>query len=164
MSYHAWRFMVFKLNDQSYGHIRGIVCLNNIILCTRVHLGIPNNVAKGSFHFLCTENSFSIFWVPEMRFFCEGPTIYLLQNWTKSIFQNTRPYLMHNWQNGWVSKVLIHLWWKRQIPADLVGSGSNLNCSCLIVCYLFFTKIISRYISIYLIRETPKKFQDSTTS
>ena len=30
--------------------------------------------------------------------------------------------------------------------------------------YIFFPKIISRYISIYLIRETPKKFQDSTTS
>ena len=71
---------------------------------------------------------------------------------------------MHNWQNGWVSKVLIHLSWKRQISADSVGSGSNLNCSCLIVCSLFFLKIISRYISTYLIRETPKKFQDSTTS
>ena len=32
----------------------------------------------------------------------------------------------------------------------------NLNCMCLIVCYLFFLKIISRYISIYLIRETAK--------
>ena len=66
--------------------------------------------------------------------------------------------------NGSVSKVLIHLWWKRQISADSLGSGSNLNCRCLIVCYLFFPKIISRYISTYLIRETPKKFQDSTTS
>ena len=61
--------MAFKPNDQSYGHILGIVCLNDLILCTRVHLGIPNNVAEGSFHFLCTENSFSIFRVPEMRFF-----------------------------------------------------------------------------------------------
>ena len=30
--------------------------------------------------------------------------------------------------------------------------------------YIFFSKIISRYISIYLIRETWKKSQDSTTS
>ena len=75
------------------------------------------------------------------------------------IFLNTRPYLMHNWQNGWVSKVLIHLWWKRQIPVDLVGSGSNLNCSCLIVCSLFFTKNIYSYINIYLIIEIPKKFK-----
>ena len=42
--------------------------------------------------------------------------------------------------------------------------GSSLNCSCLIVCSLFFPKIISRYISIYLIRETSKGLQDSTTS
>ena len=53
---------------------------------------------------------------------------------------------------------------KKQISADSAGSGSNLNCSYLVVCSLFFPKIIRRYISIYLIRETPKKFQDSTTS
>ena len=156
MGYHVWRSMAFKANDQSYGHIHGIVCSNDLILCTRVHLAIPNNVDKGSFHFLCTENSFSIFRVPELSSFCEGPPIYLLQNWTKSFFYNTRLYLMHNWQNGWVPKVLIHLSWKRQIPADSIGSGSNLNCSYLVVCSLFFPKIISRYISICLIRETRK--------
>ena len=53
---------------------------------------------------------------------------------------------------------MIHLSWKRQIFADSAGSGSNLNCSYLIVCYLFFPKIISRYISICLIIETPKSF------
>ena len=104
MSYHVWRFMDFNPNAQSHGHIHGIVCSNDLILCTMVHLGIPNNVAKGSFNFLCTENLFSIFRVPEMRFFCEGPTIYLLQNCTKSIFWNTRTYLMHNWPNGWCKK------------------------------------------------------------
>ena len=71
--------------------------------------------------------------------------IKLDQNWT---------YLMHNWQNGWVQKVFIHLSWKRQISTDSAGSGSNLNCSCLIVCYLFFPKIISSYISTYLIINT----------
>ena len=86
MRYHVRRFMAFKLNDQPYGHIHGIVCSNDLILCKRMHLGIPNNVDKGSFHFLCTENSFSIFRVPEMSFFYEGPTIYLLQNWTKLFF------------------------------------------------------------------------------
>ena len=40
----------------------------------------------------------------------------------------------------------------------------KFELQCLIVCYLFFPKTISRYISIYLIRKTPKKFQDSTTS
>ena len=87
-----------------------------------------------------------------------------MQKWTKSILQNTRPCLIHNGPNGLVSKVLIHLWWKRQIPVGSVGNGSNLNCSCLIVCSLFFQKIISRYISVYLIRETSNVFQDSTTS
>ena len=39
------RSMAFKPNDQSYGDIHGIVCSHDLILCTRVHLGIPNNVA-----------------------------------------------------------------------------------------------------------------------
>ena len=108
---------------------------------------------KFIFHFPSAQN----------EFFCEGPTIYLLKNCTKLFLQNTRTYLMHNWQNGWLSKALIHLWWKRQISANLVGSGSNCNCSYLIVCSLFFPKIISRYINIYLIRETSKVFKDSIT-
>ena len=61
--------MAFKPNDQSYGHIHGIVCSNDLILCTRVHLGIPNNVAEGSFHFLCTENSFLFSECPKGGFF-----------------------------------------------------------------------------------------------
>ena len=85
-----------------------------------------------------------------------------MQNWTKSIFEDTRPYLMHNWPNGWVKQVLIHLWWKRQIVVDLVRNGSNLNCNCLIVCSLFFPKIISWYITIYFIRDAPIVLQDST--
>ena len=44
-SNHVWRSMAFKPNDQSYGHIHGIVCSNDLILCTRVHIGIANNVA-----------------------------------------------------------------------------------------------------------------------
>ena len=53
-----------------------------------------------------------------------------------------------------VSKVSIHFWWKRQISTNPAWSGSSLNCSCLIVCSLFFPKIISSYISIYLIINT----------
>ena len=44
-TYHERRFMAFKPNDQSYGNISGIVCSNNLILCTRVHIGMANNVA-----------------------------------------------------------------------------------------------------------------------
>ena len=44
-SYHLWRSMAFKPNDQSYGHIHGIVFSNDLILCTRVHIGMANNVS-----------------------------------------------------------------------------------------------------------------------
>ena len=44
-SYHVWRSMAFKPNDQSHGHIHGIVCSNDLILCTMVHIGMANNVA-----------------------------------------------------------------------------------------------------------------------
>jgi hypothetical protein len=29
------------------------MCPNDLILCTRMYLGMANNVDKGSFHFLC---------------------------------------------------------------------------------------------------------------
>ena len=61
--------MAFKPNDQSYGHIHGIVCSNDLILCMRVHIGIPNNVDLGGFHFLCSKESFSIFRAPKRGFF-----------------------------------------------------------------------------------------------
>ena len=44
-SYHVWRSMALKPNNQSYGPIHGIVCSNDLILCTRVHIGMANNVA-----------------------------------------------------------------------------------------------------------------------
>ena len=44
-SYHVWRSMAFKPNDQSYGHIPDIVCSNDLILCARVHLGMADNVS-----------------------------------------------------------------------------------------------------------------------
>ena len=69
MSYHVWRSMAFKPNDQSHGHIHDIVNSHDTIFHTSLHLGITNNVAKGSFHFLCKKNPFSIFWVPQMSFF-----------------------------------------------------------------------------------------------
>ena len=44
-SYHVWRLMAFKPNDQPYGHIHGIVYSNDLILCRRVHIGMTNDVA-----------------------------------------------------------------------------------------------------------------------
>ena len=61
--------MAFEPNDQCYGHIHGIVCSNDLVLCTRVHIGMENNVDLGSFHFHCTKEPFSLFQVPEMSFF-----------------------------------------------------------------------------------------------
>ena len=72
MSYHVWKFLGFKANDQWYGHIHGIVGSNDIILCTRVHLGMAKKNSKGGFHFLCTKKSFSIFWVPKINFFVKN--------------------------------------------------------------------------------------------
>ena len=44
-----------------YGHIHGIVCLNEPILCTHIRLYMANNVAEESFQFYSTKKSFSIF-------------------------------------------------------------------------------------------------------
>ena len=43
-----------------------IVCLNKLVLCTCVRIGMANNVANWSFCFLCTKNTLFIFWTPEM--------------------------------------------------------------------------------------------------
>ena len=128
-SYHAWRCMAFKPNDQSYGHIHGIVCSNDLILCTSVHLGIPNNVVEGIFHFLCTENSFSIFRVLELSSFCEGPTIYLLQNWTKlfltSFLRNELSCMkMHGFQAKW-SILWPHSWHSLFKWSHIVHKGAS---------------------------------------
>ena len=60
-------------------------------------------------------------------------------------------------------KVSIHLFWKRQNPADSDGTGSNLNCRCVIVFSLFFEKIIFRYTSSYFFRDPTKYLQYYTT-
>jgi hypothetical protein len=63
------KFHGFQAKWDSYGHNHGIVCSNNPILCTCVHLGITNNVDLGSFNFHCTKNSFFIFLMQKMGFF-----------------------------------------------------------------------------------------------
>ena len=52
-----------------YGHIHGIVCLNELILCTHVCLGMKNNIGEGSFQLYNTKNSIFILSVPDMVFF-----------------------------------------------------------------------------------------------
>ena len=153
MSYHVWSFMAFKPNDQCYGHIHGIVCSNDLILCRRVHLGMANNVAKGSFHFLWTKKVIFILWVPKMSFFVKKlPNICC-----KTTPQHFSKILDHlsctNHQMVPYKTVSIHLPWNWQICGESVGTGSNLNYNYFIVCSLFFPKIIFRYKCIYFIRE-----------
>ena len=44
-----------------YGHIHGIVCLNEPILCTHIRFGMTNNVVEENFQFYCKTKSFTIF-------------------------------------------------------------------------------------------------------
>ena len=44
-----------------YGHIHGIVCLNEPILCTHIRLYVANNVTEESFQLYSTKKSFFIF-------------------------------------------------------------------------------------------------------
>ena len=69
MKYDIWRFTSFRPNDGWYGHFHGIVYLNDLILCTSVHLGVAKNVAEESFYFRCTKKSFFISRVQKMGFF-----------------------------------------------------------------------------------------------
>ena len=68
-SYHIQGFMAFKPNDQCYGHIHGIVCLNEHILCTHIRLYVANNVAEESFQLYSTKKSFSLFSVSKSWIF-----------------------------------------------------------------------------------------------
>ena len=68
-SYHIQGFMAFKPNDQCYGHIHGIVCLTEPILCTHIRLYVANNVAEESFQLYSTKKSFSIFSVSKRQIF-----------------------------------------------------------------------------------------------
>ena len=59
-------------------------------------------------------------------------------------------------------KISIHLFWKTQVSADLVGNMSNLYCRCLIICSWFLAKIMFRYTTTYFIRDTQIDYQHST--
>ena len=52
MSYNLWSFMAFKTNDQCYRQIYGMVFPHDLIFSTNVRIGMENNFAEGSFHFL----------------------------------------------------------------------------------------------------------------
>ena len=126
-------------------------------------LELQTMLPKGVFIFFGQKNQFSIFRVPKMSFFVKAYHIFAAKldqinflkyqaiynaQWTKWLgVKSFDPPLVKKTN----SRRFI---WKRvkfelQLPHSLL---------------FIFSKIISRYISTYLIRETPKKFQDSTTS
>jgi hypothetical protein len=53
MTYHVISFMVFKPDELGHDPNHEIVCSNDLILCTYIHIGMTNKVHIGSFHFLC---------------------------------------------------------------------------------------------------------------
>ena len=55
-----------------YGHIHGIVRLNEPILCTHIRLYVANNVAEESFQIYTTKKSFSIFLVSKSWIFVKN--------------------------------------------------------------------------------------------
>ena len=79
--------------------------------------------------------------------------------WTNPFLYYTRPSFINKSQNFPCEMFLMHPCWKRQIAANSVGTGWNLNYKCLIVCSLFFQKIITHFI-----KDPPRFLQDSTPS
>jgi hypothetical protein len=63
------KFHGFQARWASCGHNHSIVCSNDPILCTCVHIEMVNNVDLGSFNFLCTKNSFFIFLMLKKGYF-----------------------------------------------------------------------------------------------
>ena len=94
MTYLVRSFMAFKPNEVGYDRNHGIVCSNDPILCTCVHLGMQNNVDVGGLFFLCTKKSIFHFLTSTNVFFCEAPTKKPLQIWANKNFKHTIPHYM----------------------------------------------------------------------
>jgi hypothetical protein len=79
MTYHVQSFMAFKPDELGHVPNHGIVCSNDPVLCTCMHIGMENKVHIGSFHFLCIKNQFS-FCKYQNWFVCDESTENTLQN------------------------------------------------------------------------------------
>jgi hypothetical protein len=79
MTYHVQSFMAFKPDELGHNPSHGIVCSNDPILCTCVHIRMANKVKIDSFHFLCLKINFHFLSV-KIGFSCEGSTKNTLQN------------------------------------------------------------------------------------
>ena len=163
-SYLLRRFLAFEPNDRCYGHIHGIVCQNVPKFHTNMHLVSTDNVHGESLYFYCIKKLFSIFRVRKMGFFVKHQPQICWKNWEMHFLKTLEHVRCTNHHIVGCEKFSMHLFWKWQIPADSVGNGSNLNCRCLVICSWFLAKIIFRYTTTYLIRDTPRVSQYSTPS
>jgi hypothetical protein len=94
MTYHVQSFMAFKPDELGHDPNYEIVCSNDPILFTCVHIGTANKVHIGSFHFLYIKNQF-LFSKCQDWVFCEGSTENTLQNYTTLIFNNSRTHFTY---------------------------------------------------------------------
>ena len=93
MSYHVWRSMAFKPNDQSYGHIHGIVC-SMISYCAQgCILEFQTMLPKGVLIFFGRKIHFPFFKCPKWGFFV-----------------NDLPYICCIIVPNQFSKILGHIW------------------------------------------------------
>ena len=115
--------------------------------------------AEGSFDFLCIKKSFSIFWVRKMVCFVKNLSNIYCQIAPLYFSKILDHILCPIDQIVVCQKFFIYISSNRQISADSVGSGSNLNYSCFIVCLLLFLKkIIFRYTSSLFYQRSNKSF------
>ena len=121
---------------------------------------MANKIAEGTFHFRCTKNPFFIFRVSKVWFFAKKqPTIWC--KFEPLHFCKILDHILLTIDQMFTCPIIfINLSSKRKIYINSVGMGSNLNYMCLIVCSLFFQKIISRYTSIHFIIDPPRVLQD----
>jgi hypothetical protein len=95
MTYHVRSFMAFKRDELGHDPNHRIVCSNDPILCTCVHIGMANKVHIGSFHFLCIKKNQFLFSKCQDWVFYEGSTENTLQNYTNLILNNSRTHFMY---------------------------------------------------------------------
>jgi hypothetical protein len=152
----------FQVRWASYIYNHGIVCSNDPILYTCVHLRKANNIDLEICNFCCIKHSIFIFLVQKMDFFVKripkmcyknGPTKF------KMILYHTVCTIHHLFEWKKFFSLPSKNW---QISTDSAGSGSNLNYMCFIVCSYFLPKIIFRYTSIYFIIDSQSVPQYST--
>ena len=108
------------------------------------------------------KNHFSFFKCLKQHF-CEAGTEKVVQNGTDTFSSHSRHHFMYNHQKACISELSPYLRQFKRLPADPVGNGQILNCSCHTACPLFFLNFIFRFTSIHFIIDTSKYPHDSNT-